>query len=62
MTKMTLKVKVNDLHYQYQKRVSLHATLVIPAQTCDELPHGQCKVYGRMDRRADAGNDNTPSA
>ena len=42
------------------------ANLVIPGQTCDELSCGQDKVYGRtdgrMDRRTDVGNDNTPSA
>ena len=38
------------------------ANLVIPAQICDELSCGQGKVYGQMDGRTDAGNDNTPSA
>ena len=42
------------------------ANLVIPALTCDELSCGQGKFYRRtdrqMDRRADAGNDNTPLA
>ena len=28
MAKMTLKVKVNDLHFQYQPRVSQEACLV----------------------------------
>ena len=33
---MTLKVKVNDLHFQYQPRVSQDACLVILAHICDE--------------------------
>ena len=48
MAKMTLKVKVNDLHFQYQPRVSQNtymfgANLVILAQICDELLHRQAK-------------------
>ena len=58
MAKMTLKVKVNDLNFHYQLRVSYDASLLIPAQICDELSCRQGKVYGRTD----AGNDNTPSA
>ena len=38
------------------------ANLVIRAQICDELSCGQGKVYGRTDRRADTGIDNTPLA
>ena len=38
------------------------ANLAIPAQTCDELSCGQGKVYRQMDRRTEAGNNNTPSA
>ena len=40
MAKMTLKVKVNDLHFQYRLRflqdAYLDACLVILAQICDE--------------------------
>ena len=53
MAKVTLKVKVNDLNFQYQPRVSHDACLVIPAQICDELLCGQSKVYGRADGRTD---------
>ena len=35
MDKMILKVKVNDLHFQYQPRVFQDACLVIPGQICD---------------------------
>ena len=38
------------------------ANLVIPGQICDELLHGQGKVYGQADGQTDTGNDNTPSA
>ena len=66
MAKMTLKVKVNDPYFQYQPRCMFGANFVIPAQICDESSCGQGKVYGqtdgRMDRRTDAGNDNTPLA
>ena len=45
MAKMTLKVKVNDFHFQYQLRVSqnacLGANLVIVAHIYNELSHGQ---------------------
>ena len=55
IAKMTLKVKVNDLHFQYQPRLSqdacLEQILVSLAQICDELLCGQGKVYGRTDRR-----------
>ena len=44
---MTLKVKVNDLHFQYQLRISqecmLGANLVILAQIYDKLSHRQAK-------------------
>ena len=58
---MTLKIKVSDLHFQYQLRVSHGACLVqiwwfqLKSQT-----DGQ--TDGRTDRQTDAGNDNTPSA
>ena len=38
------------------------ANLVILAQIYDKLSCRQGKVYGQMDGRTDAGNDNTPSA
>ena len=44
---MTLKVKVNDLHFQYQLKSILGcmfgANLVILAQISDELSHGQAE-------------------
>ena len=53
VAKMTLKVKVNDPHFQYPLRVSndacFCANLAIPAQICDEL-------------WTDGRNDKTPSA
>ena len=42
-------------------RCMFGANLVILDQICDDLSCGQGKVYGRTDRRADTGNDNTPS-
>ena len=70
MAKMALKVKVNDLHFQYQPRVSQDTCLEqiwwFQLKTCDELSCEQGKVYGRTDRQTDgqtdAGNDNSPSA
>ena len=67
MAKMTLKVKVNDLHFQYQPRVSHDARLVqiwwfqlkfVTSYRADKVKF----TDGRTDRRTDAGNDNTPSA
>ena len=47
MAKKTLKVKVNDLCFQYQPRVSqdacIFAILVILAQIYNELSHRQAK-------------------
>ena len=43
MAKMTLKVKVNGLRFQYQPRVSHDACLVILAQIYDELTRGQAE-------------------
>ena len=51
---MTLKGKVNDLHFQYHEsipRCIFVANLVILVQICDELLWGQ--GYGRTDRRMD---------
>ena len=70
MAKITLKIKVNGLHFSIPTESILWcmfgANLVIPAQISDELLYGQSKVYERtdreMDRQTDAGNDNTPPA
>ena len=66
MAEMTLKVKVNDLLFEYQLWVShkgmSNANLVILAQICNELSCKQGQFYGRTDRRTDAGNENTPLA
>ena len=47
MAKLTLKVKVNGLHFQYQPRVSQDSyfglNLVILAQIYDELSRGQAE-------------------
>ena len=64
---MTLKVKVNDLHFQYPLRVSHDACLVqiwwfqlksVTSYLADKVKF----TDGHIDRRSDAGNDNTPSA
>ena len=57
MAKMTLKVKVNDLYFFYQPRVSQDTCLV-------QIWWFQLKPVadGRADRGTDAGNDNTPTA
>ena len=52
MAKMTFKVKVTPLTPIFNTN---------RAQICDELSCGQRKGL-RTDRRADAGNDNTPAA
>ena len=48
MNKMTLKIKVNDVHLQYQLQVSYEDGwcnfFLIPAQICEELACGQGKV------------------
>ena len=67
MAKMTFKVKINDLHFQYQLRVSQDACLVqiwgfqLKSVTSYHVDK-QKFTDGRTDRRTDAGNDNTPSA
>ena len=43
MAIMTLNVKVNDPHFQYQLWLFPNACLVILAQICDELSCGQDK-------------------
>ena len=72
MAKMTLKVKVNDTHFQYQPRVSHDACLVkklvMPATICDEVKLtyilAYIHMYGQTDgqtyRWTDTGNNNTP--
>ena len=64
MAKMTLKVIVNDLYFQYQQRLSQDTCLV---QTLwFQLKFVSCRADkvnftdGRTE--AEAGNDNTPSA
>ena len=63
MTKMTLKVKVNDPYFQYQPRVSHDACLVQIwwFQLKSVTSYRAFKVKF-TDRRTDAGNYNTPSA
>ena len=67
VAKMTLKVKVSDLYFQRQPRVSHDACLVqiwwfqlksVTSYRADKVTF----TDGRTDRRTDAGNDNTPSA
>ena len=75
MVKMTLKIKVSDLHFQYQPRVSQDASLVqiwwLRFQLKSVMSYHADKVLvkftdGRTDRkmdgRTDTGNDNTHSA
>ena len=68
MAKMTLKVKVNCLHFSTNwEYPMMHVKCIfgIPAQIC-ELSCGQSKVYGRTDGRkdrlTDTGNNNIPLA
>ena len=69
MAKMTLKVKLNDLHFQYQVKASQDAcfmeiwwfqhTFVRSYRAYDK----KVKCMDRQtDRWTDTGNDNTPSA
>ena len=67
MAKMTLKVKVNYLHFLYQPRVSQDACLKqiwwfqlkpVTSYLADKVKFTE----GQTDRQTDAGNDNTPSA
>ena len=75
MAKMTLNIKVNDLHFQYQLRVSHDACLVqiwwfqlksVTSYRADKVKFTDKQTDGQMDwqtdRWRDAGNDNTPSA
>ena len=60
MAKMTLKVKVNDLHFRYQLRTSHDACLV---QICrfqlKSVTNYRADKVKFTDGRTDAGNDNT---
>ena len=75
MAKMTLKVKVNDLHFQYQPRVSRDACLeqiwwfqlkAVTSYRADKVKFTDGRTDrqtdGRTGRQTDAGNDNAPSA
>ena len=61
---MMLKVKVNDLHFQYQLRVSHDACLMqISWFHLKFVTIFHAEFTDRQtDGRTDAGNDNTPSA
>ena len=70
MAKMTLKVMVNDLHFQYQLRVSQDACLVqirwfqlksMTSYRADKQKFTDGRTDRRTDRRTDAGNDSTHS-
>ena len=71
VAKMTLKVKVNYPYFRYQLRISHDACLVqiwwfqlksVTSYRADKLKFTDRQTHRQMDRRADAGNDNTPSA
>ena len=71
MAKMTLKVKVNDLHFQYQLRVSQDACLkhiwwfqlkFVTSYRADKVKITDGLRVRQTDRRTDADNDNTPLA
>ena len=75
MAKMTLKVKINDLHIQYQLRVFQDACLVqiwwfqlksVRSYRADKQKFTDGWMDGWMDGQTDgqtdAGNNNTPSA
>ena len=59
---MTLKIKVNDLYFQYQLRVSQDACLVRIWWFQLKSVTLSCDKQKFTDGRTDAGNDNTPSA
>ena len=70
MAKTTVKVKVNDLHFQYQPSVTKDACLVqiwwfqlksVTSYRADKVKFTERQADGQTDRRTDAGNDNTPS-
>ena len=71
MAKMTLKVNVKDLHFQYQLRVSEDACLMqiwwfqlksVTRYCADKQKFMDGRTDRQKDGRTDAGNDNTPSA
>ena len=71
MAKINLKVKVNDLSFQCQPRVSLDACLEqiwwfqlkpVMSYRADKIKFTDGRTDGQTHRRTDAGNDNTPSA
>ena len=63
IARMTLKVMVNDLHFQYQLRVSHDAFLmqIWWFQLKSVMSYRADKVKF-TDRQTDTGNNNTPSA
>ena len=66
MAKMTLKIKVNDVCFQCQLRVSHDACLVqiwwFQLKSVTSYRAENVKFTdGPTDRRTDAGNDNNPS-
>ena len=62
---MTLRIKINDLYFHMPAGsipgCIFGASLVIPAQICDELSCEQGKVYRQMDWHH-TYNNNTPPA
>ena len=63
MTKMTLKVKVNDLHFQYQPRVSQDACFVqiwwfqlkpVTSYPADKVKFTDRRTDGRTDGQTQA--------
>ena len=60
---MNLKVTVNDLHFQYQPRVSQDACLEqIWWFQLKSVTSYRADVVKFTDGQTDGGNDNTPSA
>ena len=67
MAKISLKVKVNDLHFQYQPWVSQNACFVqiwwFHLKSVMSYHADKEKFMDKgTDRRTDAGNNNTPLA
>ena len=68
---MTLKVKVSDLHFQYQPRVSQDDACFmqvwwfqlksVTSYRADNKKFTDGQTDGRTDRRTDTGNDTTYS-
>ena len=68
MVKMTLKIKVDDPHFQYQLRVSHDACLVqiwflqlkyMMRYRADKVKFAERQRDGRTDTRTDTHNKNT---